>query len=100
MINDITDRIESFLNGEMKFMVHRLNMFRYHSRRQQIRTVFQSDGERMQKRPPGRNVITVILHTRSAQSGSDSGDHRGVQTTGEEHTVTAARGKKACKSER
>ena len=86
VIDHIADRIQTFLYGEVNFMVHRAKMVRHFLGGFQVRCPFQTHGKGVQLWPPGFRAL-LIFHATCGEFLGDRGDHGGVQTAGEQYTV-------------
>ncbi len=86
MIDHIADRIQTFLHGEVNFMVHGAEVIRHFLRGFQIRCPFQAHGKGVQLRPPGLGTL-LIFHAAGREFLGDRGDHGGVQAAGEQYAV-------------
>jgi hypothetical protein len=70
VVDDIVDRVESFLNGEVEFMVYGLDVVGDLARRLEIRGILQPHAERMQRRPPS-GAGTVVFDALRAHTGGN-----------------------------
>ncbi len=86
MIDNVTDRIQAFLHGEVNFVVHGTKVVSHFLRGFQIRGAFQTDGEGVQLRPPGFGAL-LIFHAAGGVFFGDRRDNRRVQTAREQHAV-------------
>ncbi|MNV59892.1 hypothetical protein D3C71_1523370 [compost metagenome] len=63
VIDNVANRIQTFLHGEVNFMVHGAQMVCHFLRGFQIRRTFEAYGEGVQLRPPGLRAFTVFHAT-------------------------------------
>lgn len=60
MVDNITNGIKAFLDGEVNFMMHGAEVASHFLGRLQVRRTFQTDRKRVQLWPPGFGALLIF----------------------------------------